>query len=231
MIILSNSIKLFYALLRYGKRLEPFMPWHISNRAYNWIIAEIMMRRTTRTAVKPIYIEFIKKYPSFKTLSKAHPEDIFEIISPLGLMNQRTNQIMKLAKDIKSLYKNRRVLTPEKLMKLPGIGKYISDVIMLYVYSKSTFPVDSNVIRVMTRSLGLNFYYTNSHLHNDIVNNDIIARQLKNMIPNKFGPKSIKYIHLAILYIGWEFCRYKPKCNVCPINHVCNCFSNRRAIS
>lgn len=63
-------------LLEHGHSVVPFMPWHQSDDKYRWLIAEVLLRRTTRTAVTRVFQEFVSAYPTWDDLGSATPPDI-----------------------------------------------------------------------------------------------------------------------------------------------------------
>lgn len=148
--ILRKSIE---GLTAYGKEKGPFLPWHFSKEGYHWIVAESLLRRTTRTAAEKAYSELIARYSSWKNLSEAPNSDIKSIVAWLGLGQQRSDQLKKLSGAIVGQYGGETPKGRDKLLGLPGVGDYIADAVMLYVHRRKFFPIDPNIQRVIRRNL------------------------------------------------------------------------------
>ena len=67
--------------------------WRETANTYEILIAEMMLRRTTATAVSRVYPEFIKKYPDFESLSSADAEGLEESVQSLVLQMKRSKDL------------------------------------------------------------------------------------------------------------------------------------------
>ena len=63
----------------HGQAIGPYMPWHLSLDPYKWLVAEQLLRRTTRVAAEKAYEAIIEKYPSWIELATANPDSIYEL--------------------------------------------------------------------------------------------------------------------------------------------------------
>lgn len=129
-------------------------PWRRTNNPYKVLIAEIMLRRTRADQVVPIYEDFIKRYPTIKALSEADAKDIQKLTYPLGL-HWRNKRFIKLARFVISEYNGKIPIEREKLTRLPGVGEYVSGILLSSAHNQKEWVVDTNVIRVFSRFFGL----------------------------------------------------------------------------
>jgi A/G-specific adenine glycosylase len=97
----------------------------------------------------------MESYPTWDVLAAAPEQEIAQKIAWIGLGHQRSKQLKALARTISEESEGKLPCTQEALLKLPGVGRYIADAVLLYVYDKKTFPTDSNVQRLLRRVMGL----------------------------------------------------------------------------
>jgi methyl-CpG-binding domain protein 4 len=81
------------------------------------LVACIMLNLTTRKAMEKILPSLFKKYPDAVAMASACPEELSQIIAPLGFRNRRTKNLIQMSKQyLGSNWKHAR--------ELPGIGEY-----------------------------------------------------------------------------------------------------------
>src|SRR4051794_5516319 len=60
-------------------------PWRETRIPYRVLMAELMLRRTQARQVRPVYEHFLNLFPDVRALSMASDDEIYEVLSPLGL--------------------------------------------------------------------------------------------------------------------------------------------------
>lgn len=180
---------------------------------YQLTIATILSAQCTDERVNIVTKTFFKKYPDFYSLAKAPINDIKEAIKSTGFYNNKANNIKKLAEIIVSEYKGDIPLDMEILTTLPGIGRKTANVILGEYATPVGIVVDTHVKRV-AKLLGLT--------SND--DPEKIEKDLMNIVPReKWGTISHQLIQL-----GRNICvARKPKCNICPLSHLCRYYRER----
>ena len=158
----------------------------------------------------PIYLEFIERYPNLQSLSDGNEENIKEILKPLGLF-WRATHFKKAAQYIIKEYGGIIPSDKDDLLKIPGVGDYISGAILAVSFSKSTNIVDSNIARVLNRYCGLK-------LSGEIRRNKKINCISKEL----FEQSSSKKILFAIIDFSASICTpSNPKHEICPMKNCC----------
>ena len=66
-------------LRAYGEAVGYFMPWHHTTDPYLWLVAEILLKRTTRTAASRVFTNLVGAYPTVTVLAVANQEDIAKL--------------------------------------------------------------------------------------------------------------------------------------------------------
>ena len=66
-------------------------PWRSKEAGdYEMIVAEVLLQRTTATAVANFFDAFTEKYPGWNDLAAAHTADLEQFLRPLGLWRRRS---------------------------------------------------------------------------------------------------------------------------------------------
>ena len=92
-------------------------------------------------------------------------------------------------------------------MKLPGVGKKSSDIVMRFVFNEPYIAVDTHVFRLLWR-LGWT---------------DTLDEGKSSHIVNDTTPDKYKYAaHMQLITHAKKVCKSKkPKCDICVIDQVC----------
>jgi A/G-specific adenine glycosylase len=122
-------------------------PWRFTTDPYYVLVAEMLLRRTTATAVSRIYPAFMKRFNQPERLAKAR---IATIAS--------TNDL-------------------EKLTSLPGVGMYVAAAVLNFAYHCPVPLVDGNVIHLMSRAFGLKFNGTTDQMAWDFMSSFNLGNQ------------------------------------------------------
>ena len=128
------------------------LPWRRKVTPYRIWISEIMLQQTQVKTVIPYFKNFIKKYPSQKSLSEASEDQVLAAWSGLGFY-RRARNIFATKEIIKKNYGNRFPNEYKKIIELPGIGKSTAGAIMSLAYLDPHPILDGNVKRVISRLL------------------------------------------------------------------------------
>ena len=128
------------------------LPWRSKVTPYRIWISEIMLQQTQVKTVIPYFKNFIKKFPSQKSLSEASEDQVLAAWSGLGFY-RRARNIFATKEIIKKNYGNRFPNEFKKIIELPGIGKSTAGAIMSLAYLDPHPILDGNVKRVISRLL------------------------------------------------------------------------------
>ena len=201
--------------LEQGQSFGSLLPWHASKNFYHWLVAESLLRRTTRTAARKAFQTLIEAYPTWQALAAAPEEEIARKIAWTGLGNQRSKHLKALARSLIERGGENPPCTREALLKLPGVGHYIADAVLLYACGKKAFPIDSNVQRVFRRVMGLPVPKGTRHSDPYL---DPLVKAAVEKIMRLHSQATLVHIHRGILRIVWETCRPRPNCASCALH-------------
>lgn len=188
--------------------------WRQTEDAWKLLIAEVLLRKTTSEQAVPVY----------EKLATYSPRDLINIdmvvletlLLPLGINNIRAEQLKEAARFF-STRSSSSELTDSELRSLPGIGRYISNMVRCVAYGIPAPGLDANMIRVLTRFFG---YQSKRKRPREDSSFWIFAESI---VPVE-NPREFNW---GVLDFGASICTFrKPKCIECPLILECN-FANK----
>lgn len=167
----------------------------------------IMSAQCTDVRVNIVADSLFEKYPTPEELASSSIESITTILMPCGLAKSKSRYVKQFA----TMYINEwnRVIPQDtkELMRCPGIGKKIANLIVGEVYQIPAIVVDTHCMRVSNR-IGLSDGSTPL----------AVEKQLCMLIDKS---EWISYGHKAIA-LGRSYCSSaNPKCDGCPMKKFC----------
>jgi len=217
---LSEQAKLqLERLLKLGLERYPFLPWHTSEDPFVWLVAELLLRRTTRTAATRVFAALIHAYPTPKILAQASQDEVRRYVSQLGLGNVRSKHLVELAQQLVRKHGGMVPHNRQELLQLPGVGEYVADAVLLHAFQERALPLDAASQRVVRRLLGL---APPARTRHSTPEKDEALQWFKETALSMYNPAELKGIHLGLLVLSWETCKRSPKCNGCLLQPVCS---------
>lgn len=188
-----------------GRRADRQYLWQRTEDPYVVFVAEYFLRRSNRSAVSRHLPGFLDVYPTAPDLAAADPADVVRAARWAG-MTKRTMQLPSAVAAFLAI----EAPTAEALEMIPYVGPYAAQAVALYAFGQDHFPVDGNVRRVFGRHRAVD----GSAVHD-------VASQVLNVAKRTERTDAVRMTHLGVLTVGWEACRARPKCDVCPLAEDC----------
>ena len=208
------------ALLRWFDKNRRAFPWRETFESpdpYLILFTEIMLQRTKAEQVVPVYSEFVERYPTFAHLSNASESDVVSLFARLGL-RWRARNVVRLIRVLEEKFDGEIPRDIADLKKLPAVGDYVANAVMCYAFGERTAPVDSNVVRVVSRLFGLTTTGDSARRSKQVL-------QVANSLIHK---ERAVDLNLALLDIAAQVCKPKPLCQVCPLQLFCQYYQVRK---
>ncbi|HHE75841.1 DNA glycosylase [Candidatus Bathyarchaeota archaeon] len=204
-------------ILEWGRKNMRIYPWRSTQDAYKLIIAEIMLHRTKADQVKDLYELFIKKYPDFKSIVKAGPENIKSELHSLGLP-WRSDLLYRMAEEVVKKYDGTLPLNRMKLMELPGVGHYIASAVLCFGYNLPEPVLDTNTVRVIGRVFGIK-----------ITDSSRRSKKFEKIVSDLVTCGEPRSFSLSLIDFAAMICipGNNPECEICPLRGIC-CFYGKR---
>jgi endonuclease-3 len=157
---------------------------------YSLLLAVVMSAQSTDKRVNQILPLLLDQADNPYDMVKLHPDQIREIIKPVGLSPMKSKGIYGLSKIIIESHGGKVPQTFEELEALPSVGHKTASVVMSQAFGYPAFPVDTHIHRLMYRwnlSTGKNVKQT--------------EKDAKRLFPKELWNK----LHLQIIVYGREY--------------------------
>lgn len=174
---------------------------------FELLIAVVLSAQTTDVSVNKVTPALFEKYPSPQALADATEEDLQEILRRIGMYKTKAKNIKKLAMLLISEFDGQIPEDQKLLESLPGVGRKTANVVMAVGFGHQRIAVDTHVFRVSNR-IGL------------VSEKDVLKTELALMktLPEDRWTEA----HHSLIFHGRRCCdARKPKCEECPIAHLC----------
>src|SRR5271157_3099422 len=122
-------------LLKWYEKNGRSFPWREKRDPYQILIAEIMLQRTKANQVLPVYLDFIREFPTIESLKTATVRKVKRYFARLGLL-WRANRVKQMAQDIVERFNGRIPSDRDQLLAIPSVGDYIADAVLAFAYGK-----------------------------------------------------------------------------------------------
>ena len=199
-------------LIEYFEKNMPIAESELNfENPYQLIVAVILSAQCTDKRVNMTTPALFERYPDAEALSKATVEDIYELIKSISYPNNKSKNLLGMAKVLMSDFNGVVPDDVDKLQTLPGVGRKTANVVASVAFDKPAMAVDTHVFRVSAR-IGLT-----KNAKNPLET----EKQLVKYIPEYVIPKA----HHWLILHGRYVCKArKPECEKCGINTICEYF-------
>lgn len=202
---------------RYNARV---LPWREDPSAYHVWISEIMLQQTRVEAVRGYYMRFLSELPDIPSLAACPDDRLMKLWEGLGYYS-RCRNLKKAAEIVTKQYEGKLPEDYRTLKSLPGIGDYTAGAISSIAFQKPEPAVDGNVLRVCARLNG-----SREDILSPTVKKDLTER-LRAVMPGKESGA----LNQALMDLGAGICvpNGAPRCEECPLMHLCVAFAEGTA--
>ena len=192
-------------------------PWRHGTDPYEVWVSEVMLQQTRASVVVPYFNRWKKQFPTLESLAQAPLEEIFKAWEGLGYYSRARN----LKKGAQQIIEKGGVFpsTREELVNIKGIGPYTAGAILSFAFHQRAAAVDGNVVRVVTRYLGMEGSLETSQAKRRI------EQETLALLPEQESWVVME----GLIELGALVCLPKqPKCYSCPLRKGCVAFLQQR---
>jgi endonuclease-3 len=201
----------------YGRR-----KWRQRGTALDTLIGTILSQNTTDKNSGRAFQNLKDTYETWDDVLNAPVEDLIDVIRVAGLGNQKGPRIQRALQkvldergefDLEFLAEMDSETAREWLTDVKGIGLKTASIVVCFSFDGFAFPVDTHVNRVSQR-IGFTPQGTTPEKAHYI---------MEEIVP----PKDYFAFHIQLIQHGRALCKARnPKCNECPLKHICDYYSN-----
>lgn len=171
------------------------------------LVATVLSAQTTDKKVNEVTKELFKDYPDLDTFLEITNDELEERIKQIGLYRNKSKNLILMFRQIKEKFNGEVPATMEGITSLAGAGRKTANVVLSNAFGVPSIAVDTHVFRVSNR-LGL--------AESDKVLE--VEKQLQKELPKK----EWTLMHHLLIFHGRRCCTARnPKCEECPLSHIC----------
>lgn len=141
-------------LIRWFDKNKRDYPWRKTKDSFRLLIAEMMLQRTKADQVLPVYNNFFSNYKTPCDVSRTDIRKLNRILYPLGL-RWRIKRFKEVSKSVVKDFGGKVPESRDEISRLPGVGDYVTGIVLSIAFNKKEWIVDSNVVRVFKRYFGI----------------------------------------------------------------------------
>ena len=172
------------------------------------LVATILSAQCTDEKVNEVTETLFQKYRTAEDYLKVPEDELKADIKPTGFFNQKATSIREACRRIVEVYGGQVPDTMEDLITLRGVARKTANIVLGNAFGKvEGIAVDTHVKRLANR-LGFS----------EESDPDKIEQDLMRRIPRErwFDFTYVLIDHGRVVCVA-----RKPKCEVCPVNHLC----------
>ena len=179
---------------------------------YQLLVAVILSAQCTDKRVNATTPAIFDAYPDLESLSKAHPDQLLQLIKSISYPNNKTRHLIGMAKKVMSDFNGKIPMTVDELVQLTGVGRKTANVITSVIDNQPNMAVDTHVFRVAAR-IGLT-----TRAKTPLA----AEKQLLLYLPTELVHKAH---HWLILHGRYVCVARQPHCSVCGLKPACLYYS------
>lgn len=163
----------------------------------------------TDARVNLVCRELFARFPTPEALGNGPLEEIEEIVRPCGLYRVKAQSIRDACRMLVEEYNGRIPDTMEELLRFPGVGRKVANLLLGDLFGKGGTVADTHCIRICGR-LGMYPETEKDPYRVEIVMDKLLPPELR-----------CDFCH-RIVQFGRDTCTARsPKCFECPLRNLC----------
>lgn len=171
------------------------------------LVATQLSAQCTDARVNLVTPALFQRYKTVYDFANASLLELEEYIRPCGFYHNKAKNIIESSKQILDRHNGNLPNTMEDLTALSGVGRKTANLILGDVFSLPAIVVDTHCIR-LTNRLGL------------VEDKDPV--RIEKALSKILAPESSGRFCHQLVYHGRAICTARnPKCEECPVNHLC----------
>ena len=188
---------------------------HWNGEPWKLLVMGMLSAQCTDARVNAVCEDLFAKYPSPGAIAGADTDELGEDIRSCGLWRMKSKNIKAACGMLVDEYGGVLPDDMDGLLRLPGVGRKIANLLLGDIYGKPAIVADTHCIRISGRS-GL-CEKTKDPL--------AVEKALVKTVPPE---KSSDFCH-RLVWFGREVCTARsPKCGECPMVDICADITSRR---
>lgn len=182
---------------------------HYGGDPWKLLVMSRLSAQCTDARVNIVCEELFEKFPTAEAMANGDLSEIEEIVKPCGLYRMKADNIREASRMLLTDFDGELPDNMDDLLKLPGVGRKIANLLLGDVFGKEAIVTDTHCIRICGR---LGMY---PEKEKDPTK---IEKILLDLIDLKEGSD---FCHRIVIF-GREICTARsPMCQSCPMSDLC----------
>lgn len=182
---------------------------HYKGDPWKLLIMGRLSAQCTDARVNIVSEELFEKFPTAKDMADGDLSEIERIVKPCGLYRMKAQNLKDSSRMLVDDYGGKLPSDMDELLKFPGVGRKIANLLLGDVFGKEAIVCDTHCIRICGR---LGMY---PEKEKDPTK---IEKILRGLIDLREGSD---FCH-RIVFFGRETCTARsPMCGSCPLKELC----------
>ena len=203
-------------LLNWYDKNKRILPWRGHPDPYAVWISEIMLQQTRVETVIPYFERWMRSFPTVQVLASASEQEVLNAWEGLGYYSRARN-LHKAARIVASDLGGNLPRTVDRLLKLPGIGRYTAGAIASIAFGEDEPALDGNLERVYAR-----LFDVEGPVDSPTGEKPLWEIARRNLPKGRAGD-----YNQALMDLGATICiPTTPRCLQCPVKDLCKARQN-----
>ena len=197
------------ALLAAAPGLARPLPWVGHADPWAIYVSEVMLQQTSAARVEAPWRTFLDRFSTPTQCADARLAEVLVVWGALGYP-RRARNLHRAATVMRDEHEGRVPRDPAQLRALPGVGPYTAAAVASFAFGAPVAVLDTNVGRVLSRALS---------------NAPLATREARELAATILAVPSAPF-NQAMIDLGAQFCRARPRCEECPVSATCRWHSD-----
>jgi len=186
-----------------------------AQKDYELLFATRLSAQCTDARVNIVTEELYARFPTLESLAEADLDELSEIVRPCGLFRTKAKDIKMSAQMLLRDYNGKVPDSMDELLKLPGVGRKTANLILSDIFGHPAVVADTHCIRIANR-LGL------------VTDCGTDPYKVEMALSKVIEPTQQASLCHRFVHFGRDICTARsPKCQQCPLTHVCAEYKKR----
>jgi A/G-specific adenine glycosylase len=168
----------------------------------------MMLQQTQASRVAPAFASFLARFPTVHSLAGARLRDVVTAWQGLGY-NRRAVALWGAARTIVRDHGGRIPDDPVEMERLAGIGPYTAAAVSSVAFGSAVAAVDTNMRRIVAR------FFLGAEP------DGVSPREIRALADAWLDRRDPGGWNQAVMDLGRERCRPRPRCGACPLKAQC----------
>ena len=182
---------------------------HYEGDPWKLLVMGRLSAQCTDARVNLVCEELFEKYPTYHDMAECDLSELESIVKPCGLYHMKAQSIRDASIMLRDEFSGVLPDTMEELLRLPGVGRKIANLLLGDIYHKAAIVADTHCIRICGR---LGFY------PEEMKDPHKVEKTLSAITE----PAEQSDLCHRLVQFGRDVCTARaPRCAECPLSHLC----------